>query len=173
MPKKRQDSPVFEIVVVLAIVAIVAVTGQVLMRYEMRGGITGLAVADYEEEAAKKEFLDVGVDEIKVNTPSPLIGEPFEIRVIIANKGFKEINTPFYVEVKLVHQGEKVKPTLINSAIIQILEPGEESTAIFRIATITKEGPVRIIATADPTNKLDDDNPSNNQRSKTIIITSE
>ncbi|MBW2990169.1 hypothetical protein KY348_00520 [Candidatus Woesearchaeota archaeon] len=177
MPKKKDSSPVFEIFVVLAIVAIVAVTGQVLLRYENTGSsanaITGFAVAEYEEEMVEEEFLDVGVDDIKVNPPSPLIGEPFEIRVIVANKGFVEINTPFYVQAKLIPNAENVKPTLLNSVITQILKPGETSTAVFRIATVTKEGPMKIIATADSTAKLGDDNPSNDQRSKTIILTNQ
>nr|MCK4929702.1 hypothetical protein [Nanoarchaeota archaeon] len=174
MPKKKIDNPVFEIIVVLAIVAVVAITGQVLMHYETTGNaITGFAVADYEEEVAEDEFLDIGIDDIRVNPPSPLIGEPFEIRITVANKGFTEINTPFYVEAELIPGGEDISPTILNYAITQILKPDEKATAVFNIAMVTREGPMKIIATADSTNKFDDNNPSNDQRSKTIIITSQ
>lgn len=170
MPKKKIDNPVFEIIVVLAIVAIVAITGQVMLRYEMRGGaVTSFAVADYEEEA-KDEFLDISVNNIQVNPPSPVIGESFEIKITIANKGFVEINTPFFVGAKLIPNGKNFYPINLNSAVTQRLESDEEISVLFRIATITREGPMRIIVTADSTGKLDDDNPSNNQRSKTVII---
>lgn len=170
MPKKKIDTPLFEIVVVLAIVAIVAITGQVLTQYEKTdNAVTGFAVADYEEEV-EDEFLDVGVDNIYVNPPSPLIGEPFEIRISVANKGFVDINTPFYVEAKLVPSGKDISPIFLYYAITQVLKPKEKATAVFNVLPITNEGPMRIIATADSTGKLDDDNPSNNQRSKTIII---
>lgn len=179
MAKKKEQSPVFEIVVVLAIVAIVAITGQVLLHFEEKGipnlgddTITGFAVADSEEEEAAEDFLDVGVDDIKVNPPSPLIGEPFEVSVVVANKGFVEINTPFYVEVKLTPQGN-VEPTVLNYVITQILNPGEEVTPVFNIVEITNEGPIKILATADSTVKLDDKNPSNDRRTKTIIMTAE
>jgi len=179
MPKNKSDSPVFEIVVVLAIVVIVAITGQVLLHYENKGStrsntITGFAVSEQGgEEPAKPGFLDVGIDKIEVNPPSPLVGEPFEIRIIVANKGFVDIDTPFYVEAKLIPNGENVKPTILQFVVTQVLKPGEKTTAVFRIATVTREGPMRIIATADSTAKLNDQNPSNDMRSKTIILTSQ
>ncbi|KYK25743.1 hypothetical protein AYK26_01875 [Euryarchaeota archaeon SM23-78] len=172
MAKKKDDSPLFEIIVVLAIVVIVAITGQVLMRYETRDTtITGLAVADFEEERmGEDEFLDIGVSDIIVNPPSPIIGQPFEVKVFVANQGQVEIKTPFYVELKLIPNIENAEPTVITSAMTQFLKPGEESSATFRVATVTREGPLKLIATADSTVKLDDDNPANDMRSKTVII---
>jgi len=174
MARKNQDNPVFEVFVVLAIVAIVAVTGQVLLHYENKSNdITGFAVSEQEEEHTSKEFLDIGVEDIVVNPPSPLIGEPFEIRIIVSNQGFADINTPFYVKAELIPNSKDAKPTVLNSAITKLLKPGDTATAVFRIATVTKEGPMRIIATADSTAKLNDQNPSNDMRSKTIILTTQ
>lgn len=178
MPEKKAENPVFEIFVVLAIVAIVAVTGQVLLHFENKDtlslggdGMTGFAVADYEEEPAQG-FLDVGIDNIEVNPPSPLIGEPFELKITVANTGFVEINTPFYIEAELTPMGN-TEPIVLNSVITQVLKPGEKASAVFNIITVTNEGPLKILATADSTAKLDDQNPSNDRRSKTVIITAE
>lgn len=178
---KSKDNPVFEIFVVLAIVAIVAITGQVLANYENSGvlpgrgsnAITGFVISDFEEESIENDFLDLGVTSISVNPPSPIIGMPFKVKVTVANQGFEEIDTPFYVKVEITPNGKNVKPTVINSAITRTLAPGEEASAVISIALVTKEGPMKIIATADSTGKLDDENPSNNQRSKTVIITAE
>lgn len=173
MAKNKRESPIFEIFVVLAIVAIVAVTGQIMLNYgEKDNMVTGFAIAESEEEA-KPDFLDVGIEKIEVNPPSPLIGEAFEIKVTVVNKGFVDVKIPFYVQAKLVPPGEDVEPTVITRVMTKILVPGDKSAALFRIATVTKEGPLKIIATADSTAKLDDNNPSNDQRSKTIIITEE
>ncbi len=173
--RKKQDSPVFEIFVVLAIVAIVAITGQVLLHLDNNGSesITGFSVAENPVEASFKDFIDVGVDDIVVNPPTPLIGEPFEITILISNQGFSDINQPFYLEVKLVPNGENVKPTIVNPVMTEALEPGEKTKSLIKVTMVNKEGPMRILVTADSTGKLDDDNPSNNKRSKTIIVTSQ
>ena len=179
MAKKKIDSSVFEIVVVLAIVFIVAFTGQVLIHYEGKslrvgsGPITGNVVAEGTEEASAKDFLDVGIKKIEVNPPSPLVGESFEIKITVANEGFVAINEPFYVQAEVTPNGEDVKPTVVNNVVTNSLKPGEESTVSFKIALVSKEGPVKIIATADSTVKLDDKNSANDQRSKTIIISSQ
>ena len=179
MVKKKYDGPVFEIFVVLAIVAIVAVTGLVLTDFERDipaasfGGdqLTGFAVADYGEEAESDSgFLDVGINNIIVTPPTPLTGKPLKIEVVVANKGTTAIKTPFYVKAELIPNGENAKSTVLNSVIPEFLEPGDTSTAVFNIAMVTKEGPLKIIATADSTVKLDDQNPANDQRSKTVII---
>jgi hypothetical protein len=176
MAKKKIDSSVFEIVVVLAIVFIVAFTGQVLISFGTKSVktssdmITSNVVAEGAEQAPAEDFLDVGIKGIQVNPPSPIVGEPFEIRIIVANEGFVAINEPFYVKAEITPNGEDVKPTVVNSVVTNSLKPGEESIVSFKIALVSKEGPVRIIATADSTVKLDDKNSANNQRSKTIII---
>ncbi|MBU1322091.1 MAG: hypothetical protein KKF46_07080 [Nanoarchaeota archaeon] len=184
MVKKKSESPVFEIFVVLAIVAIVAITGQVLIHFDGRAGITyegndiaanaitGFAMAEDGVEEPESTYVDVGVVKINVNPPSPIIGSPFEVKITVANQGHTTLDTPFYVKAELIPNGENVKPTVVNSVVSQILEPDEEATVLFRIAAVTKEGPMKIIGTADSTLKLDDQNPSNDQRSKTIIITS-
>ncbi len=179
MAKKKNDSPVFEIFVVLAIVAIVAVTGQVLVNMDKAPApkgfgsdeITGFAVAEYEEEV-EDDFLDLGVREIVVNPPTPIIGESFKVLVRVENKGFTPIKTPFYVELKLMPRGN-LEPSVFTSVVTEILEPGRTSSAVFNMAAVTSEGPMKIIATADSTAKLPDDNPSNDRRSKTVIITSQ
>jgi len=181
--KKVQEvnSSVFEIIVVLAIVAIVAVTGQVLIRYEGAGSGTGMASSDLitgnvvAEEAVPEEqpFVDVGVKKIEINPPSPLIGEAFEVLVTVSNDGFVKIDTPFYVQIEIMPYGDNIKSTVTQAVITKVLEPGEESVVSFNILTVTKEGPMKIIATADSTVKLDDQNPSNNQMSKTVIINSQ
>ena len=179
MVKKKYDGPIFEIFVVLAIVAIVAITGLVLtdfgrdMPATSFGGdqLTGYAIADYNEEAESDSgFLDVGVDKIIVDPPTPLTGKPLKVEVVVANKGETAIKTPFYVKAELFPYGENVKPTVLNSVVTEFLEPGDTSIAVFNIAMVTKEGPLKIIATADSTVKLDDQNPANDQRSKTVII---
>jgi len=181
MVKKKYDGPVFEIFVVLAIVAIVAITGLVLTDFERDipatsfGGdqLTGFAVAEYGEEEAESGFLDVAIDNIIVNPPTPLTGKPLKVEVVVANKGETAIKTPFYVKAELFPYGENVKPTVLNSVVTEFLEPGDTSIAVFNIAMVTKEGPLKIIATADSTVKLDDQNPANDQRSKTVIIVSD
>jgi hypothetical protein len=182
MAKKREDSAVFEIVVVLAIVAIVALTGQMLLYFDKTGkslsfggeGLTGYAVSEEElEKNAAEDFLDIGVSSVEINPPSPVIGEPFEIKITLANEGFVEIKTPFYVKAELRVGEENAPSTALNKAVTQSLKPGEKTEIALNIAMVTKEGPLKIIATADSTAKLDDDNPSNNQRSKTVIISSQ
>jgi len=174
--KHQHQSSVFEIVVILAIVLIVAITGQVLLHYQVsssssQGGSaspTGFVVSETGEE--KTDFLDLGVKSIEINPPSPIIGESFEVKVTIANLGFTTIATPFYVQVKLLPNGEDVKPVLINEAVAKILAPNDEAAVSFQIAMVSAEGPLRVIAIADATNKLDDQNPSNDQLSKTVVI---
>jgi hypothetical protein len=180
MAKKKIDSSVFEIVVVLAIVFIVAFTGQILISFGSKpvnvgtsDMITGQAVAEGTEQTPAESFLDVGIKNIEVNPPSPVVGEPFEIKIIVANEGFVAINEPFYVKAEITPNGEDVKPAVVNSVVTNSLKPGEESAVSFKIALVSKEGPVKIIATADSTVKLDDKNSANNQRSKTIIISSQ
>ncbi len=187
MAKQKKEGSVFEIIVVLAIVAIVAVTGQVLINYEQKGvynqvsstgssdSITGFVVSEPtgEAEVTENPFTDIGVKDIEVNPPSPLIGQSFEVRIILKNEGKSAIKTPFYVQAELTPSGENIKPTIVNSAVGTVLEPGDETSAVFQITMVATEGPVKIIAIADSTAKLDDYNPGNNQRSKTIIITAE
>ena len=182
MAKQREHGALFEIVVVLAIVAIVAFTGQMLLYLEKTGsslslgggGLTGYAVSEEGAgETTKEDFLDIGVSWIEVNPPSPIIGESFEVKITLANEGFTEIKTPFYVEVELRVGEESVQSTAVSKAVTQSLKPGEKADVAFDIDMVTKEGLLKIIATADSTSKLDDDNPSNNQRSKTVIISSQ
>ncbi|MBN2459667.1 hypothetical protein JXB28_05255 [Candidatus Woesearchaeota archaeon] len=179
MAQKKEESAVFEIVVVLAIVAIVALTGQVLLNLETTGsgfslgeGITGFAVADEDTSIPKEPFIDVGVADIEVDPQSPLVGEPFSVKITVANEGFEKISTPFYIEAKIMPNVEGAKPTKIYNAVTQSLNPGEKASVMFNIAMVTAEGPVRIIATSDYTFKLGDNNPSNDVRSKTIVISS-
>ena len=127
----------------------------------------------YFGEEAPDEFIDVGIKDIEVNPLSPLLGEPFEITVTLVNKGKTTISTPFYLQVEMMPNDENAKPTVVQTAISKILEPGDEATASFKIALVTNEGPLRIIASADFTYKLGDDNPSNNMRGKTVIISSQ
>ena len=178
MAKKKEESTVFEVVVVLAIVAIVALTGQVLLHSERTGrpmslgdtGITGFVAAGSIEEQTVKQFLDLAVESIEVNPPSPLISKPFSITVNVANLGEAEIDSPFYVEAELVPNSENANPTRINKAITQRMAPGDKASIVFDLALVTKEGPLKITARADSTFKLDDDNLANNVRSKTVII---
>ena len=182
--EKGENSSVFEIIVVLAIVAIVAVTGQVLIFYEKGGSLdlgsggssgsmTGFVVAGgTAEEAAPEEFLDLSISSIDINPPGPMIGESFTVRIEVLNEGKARISTPFYVEAELLPSGNNVKATVVNHVVTQVLEPGEKAIVAFDIATVTKEGPMKITATADSTFKLDDGNTANNQRTKTIIINS-
>jgi hypothetical protein len=88
--RKKEDNRVFETVVVLAIVFMVAVTGLVLTSYENKNGfsadgITGNIVAEENTpaEAAPPGFLDLGISGIEINPPSPVIGTPFEIRITL------------------------------------------------------------------------------------------
>jgi hypothetical protein len=180
MAKKKVDSSVFEIVVVLAIVFIVAFTGQILISFGSKpvnvgtsDMITGNVVAEGTEQTPAESFLDVGIKNIEVNPPSPIVGEPFEIKIIVANEGFVAINEPFYINAEVIPSGDNVQTLMVNSATVKNLNPGDESIVIFKISLISNEGPVKIIATADSTVKLDDKNSANNQRSKTIIINSQ
>jgi hypothetical protein len=182
MAKKKEQSSLFEIIVVLSIVFIVAFTGQVLIHYEKQGrigvsgitntnGVTGLAVGEVDWDSIKREFLDVGVKDIEVNPPSPLIGEPFDIKVKVANEGFVATGVPFYIKLEIIPADDNGAPTMLFTPMTKSLEPGEESGVSFKIAMITKEGALRIIATADSTSKLEDKNLANNKRSTTVIIT--
>jgi hypothetical protein len=183
MAKNKNQGSTFEIIVVLAIVLIVAVTGQVLISYDQKSasrassgnGMTGSVVDESSGtsfEVVEHQFTDLSVKSIEVNPPSPLLRQSFEVSIILANEGKATITTPFYVKLRLIPSGN-AKTIEFNAAVGKILAPGEETTAVFNIAMISSEGPVKIIATADSTAKIQDDNPSNNDRSKTIIITSQ
>jgi hypothetical protein len=188
MAKKKEQGSLFEIIVVLSIVFIVAFTGQVLIHYEKQGrtgvssiaganGATGLVVGDSVGDtdwgSVKKEFLDVGVKDIEVNPPSPLVGKPFDIEVKVANEGFVATGVPFYIKLEIIPENDNGAgaSTVLFTPMTKSLEPGEESGVSFKIAMITNEGALRIIATADATSKLDDKNTANNKRSTTVIIT--
>ena len=119
-----------------------------------------------------EELVDIAVVDIEVDPQSPLVGEPFSVKITLANEGFKKINTPFYVETNIMPNVEGAKPTKVYNAVTQSLEPGEKASVVFNIAMVTAEGPVKIIATSDYTFKLGDYNPSNDVRSKTIVISS-
>jgi hypothetical protein len=175
--EKREESSVFEIIVVLAIVAIVAATGQVLIHSNGgagigSNGITGFSVSE-SQVAPADEFIDIGVKSIDVNPPSPLIGTPFEVTVTVANEGKATITTPFYVKLEISPVDEDSKPTVLDAVVGKALAPGDQVSLSFKIAMIANEGAFKIIATADSTAKLDDANSANNQRSKTLIITSQ
>jgi hypothetical protein len=178
MVKKRVESSVFEIIVILAIVGMVAFTGQMLIYFDKQGvsfagssSMTGFAVADGGEE---KTFTDVSVKSIEVNPPSPLVGQSFEVRAVVANLGTETISTPFYVQLSILAADDsQAKPTTINTAIPMILKPGQETAAVFNVATVSKEGAWRVTVNADSTDKLADANWANNLRSKTVIITNE
>ncbi|MBN1792125.1 hypothetical protein JW826_00355 [Candidatus Woesearchaeota archaeon] len=183
-----RDSMTFEIVVVLAIVAIVAFTGQVLIYYESTartglppagalGGdnvISGFAVAIAGEDEPTPMLADISVERIEVNPASPLVGEAFEVRVYVKNLGFQEIKTPFYVEAEFIPKTEETNvaldPIKISEFMPQALAPGDESYVAFLVTTIVPPGPMRIVAHADSTLKILDDNPANNKLSKTVII---
>ena len=184
----RRDSSTFEIVVVLAIVAMVAVTGQVLIYYDgVRssaspvGGpesgslISGFVVAgDAGNEAS---FTDISVEKIEVNPASPLLGDPFEIKVTLKNKGTAEVSVPFYLQIEIAPKSPEAEvalpPGYVQGISTQILEPGDETVVSALVTTIMPEGPLRITAYADSTFKLDDQNLANNQLSKTIIVATE
>lgn len=179
--KKKENNPVFEIVVVLAIVAIVAVTGLVLVKFESRSaslssvgvasdGMTGLVVSEPEQEI-DAPFIDIAVSEITVNPPSPIIADPFEVRITLKNQGAEDITTPFYVKAEFIPNLEGVEPISLDTIMTRSIKKGESAAVVFNVAAVTNEGPFRIIATADSTAKLDDMNTANNQMSKTIIIT--
>jgi hypothetical protein len=179
---KNQPTAMFEIIVILAIVVIVAVTGQVLIYYgnapitasDSEGNmLSGFAVAE-DTPALASQFLDVGVTKIEVAPESPLIGEPFEVKVTISNQGQAETNVPFYVGLDFVPQNTELgnlKPITLSAIMTKLLKPGESGEVSVYVTTIMPEGPLRIIATADSTAKLPDANPSNNKMSKTIILT--
>lgn len=175
---KSGVSETFEIVVVLAIVAIVAFTGQALIYFETQSSaqgsedlISGNVVA--EEATSGRDFSDISVERLDVNPQSPLIGDPFRVTVVLKNRGTVEINTPFYVEFSFEPRGESVselEPIEVVEVMPQILAPGQETGISILVSTIVPEGPLRIVATADVSNKLDDHNTANNQLSKTIIV---
>ena len=177
--KGKSESMAFEIVVVLAIVFMVSVTGLVLTSYEHRGigagstssgnGLTGFVVSETPEES-EPAFLDVGVSDITIDPENPLIGEMFTISVEITNEGQAEITTPFYVAVELSQPSIPSQPLVLQGVIPKAMAPGEKITLPFKIAAIVVEGPMRVLASADSTAKLLDQNPSNNQRTKTFII---
>lgn len=181
--KEIQEGVLFEIIVVIGIVAIVAFTGQFLLKMESTGTgfslgsggstITGFSIAEEESEPEADRKIDIGVISIDVEPQSPLIGEPFSIKITVANKGFEKITTPFYIEAKLIPNDEESQPLKVYKAVTQALAPGEEASVVFDVAMITSEGPLRIIATADITGKLGDYNPSNDLLGKTIIISSQ
>ncbi|MBN2142839.1 hypothetical protein JW711_05925 [Candidatus Woesearchaeota archaeon] len=189
---RSEDSITFEVIVVLAIVAIVAFTGNVLMSFDasIRAGagigaadasgnlISGFAVAeDASESSAADLFTDLSVERIEVNPANPLIGDPFEVRVFVKNKGNTEIKTPFTVSAEFIPKTPEtdleLSPMTLQEMIPKILLPGEETYVSFLVTTIIPEGPMRVVATADPTVKIADNNPSNNQLSKTFIISVE
>lgn len=180
MAKKQEQSSLFEIIVVLAIVFIVAFTGQVLIHFEKQGSsakaagansLTGFVVSGDSSDSAKDEFLDVGISNIDVNPPSPIIGEPFDVKVQVKNEGFVATETPFYIKLEIIPNGETADATMLFAPMPKNLKPGEESAVSFTVTLFTKEGPLRIIATADATSKLNDHNSANNKRSATVIIT--
>ena len=179
----KGPSDAFEIAVVLAIVAIVAVTGQVLIYFEQHGGgsaageqvtITGFAVADdFAAEVPKNVgHIDVSVEKVEVLPPSPLIGDPFRVKVTLKNKGTAATGTPFYVEARFEPRMADVNfdPMMLYEVMPKSLGPGEESSVSFLVTTIVPEGPLRIVATADSSYKLEDGNLGNNQMSKTVIV---
>jgi hypothetical protein len=175
--KKKSDSMAFEVVVVLAIVFMVSVTGLVLTSYENKGAgsissgdaMTGFVVSEATEEP-ESSFLDIGVSDIIIDPKSPIIGEMFTVSVEITNEGKAEINTPFYIAVELSQPGMSSEPLVLQGVVPKIMAPGEKITLPFKIAAIVVEGPLRVLASADSTAKLLDQNPSNNQRTKTFIV---
>jgi hypothetical protein len=187
MAGKKRESIAFEIIVVFAIVAIVGITGQVLVHYQSsqggagdskiaaaKGGLlTGFAVSS-QEIVGEIGFNDLSIERIEVYPPSPLIGDPFEVRVYLKNKGFQAIKTPFAVEAKFepkpVFQDEALEPITVWTLMPQIMLPGQEAVASFLVTTIMPEGPLRITSIADSTGKLKDDHPDNNLMSKTIVV---
>jgi hypothetical protein len=183
----RHDNATFEILVVLAIVAIVALTGQVLMHYNdvsssssitgnvVSDGMTGFVVSDNEPESA--EFVDVAISRIEVNPESPMIGDPFEVKVFFINKGTVDVTTPFVVELhfepKTEDETRLLEPIVISTMMSEVLIVGDETSAAVLVTTIVPEGPMRIVAVSDATGKLTDMNPANNVYSKTIIVATE
>ncbi|MFH0870031.1 MAG: CARDB domain-containing protein [archaeon] len=179
MKSKKKNNPVFEIIVVLAIVAIVAVTGLVLVKFESKSaslsgisldgsGMTGFVVSEPEADAS---FTDIAISEITVNPPSPIIADPFEVRITLKNEGAEDITVPFYVRAEFIPNLEGVEPIALDTIMTKSIKKGESAAVVFNVAAVTNEGPFKIIATADSTAKLDDMNSANNQMSKTIIIT--
>lgn len=188
MAKKNEQGSLFEIVVVLSIVFIVAFTGQILIHFESQGktgrsGITssdritgfvvGDNVGDFDWGSANREYLDLAIEDVEINPLSPSVGEPFDIKVKMVNQGLVETGALFYVRLEIVPLDGSGAPTILFTPMTKSLKPGEESGVSFRIAMITQEGPLKITATADSTSKLDDKNLRNNQRSTTVIITSQ
>jgi hypothetical protein len=179
MAKKKVDSSVFEIIVILSIVGMVAFTGQMLVYFEKGGSLatstggspTGFVALGEEEEAS---IVDIAVKSIEVNPPSPLRGQSFEVKAIIANEGDQEISTPFYVKLSIIDVDDaKVGPIVFHTAVPQIIRPGKEAAAVFNIVTFGKEGAFRLAVEADPEDKLGDNHLANNVRGKTLIITNE
>jgi hypothetical protein len=178
--KGNSEHYAFELVIVLAIVFIVAITGLVLTSYEQTPGfadssnfLTGFAISEEEmnnDFSEKKIFSDVGINSINIEPETPVIGESFTVNVEIINLGTEEIKTPFYVAVELNQPLTQSKPFLISGVIPKKLEIGEKIILPFKLNIIAEEGPMRILASADSTAKIIDENPSNNQMSKTFII---
>lgn len=174
--KGNNKSSSFEILAILAIVFMVSVTGLVLVSYDERDssdgsldGMTGFVISG-EEPSSENDFLDVAVSDITINPANPLVGEMFTISIEIANEGLVETVTPFYVAVELSQPNFPLEPLVLQGVIPKSLKPGEKLIVPFKVAAIVVEGPMRVLASADSTAKLLDQNPSNNQRSKTFII---
>jgi hypothetical protein len=178
---KRSGADKFEILVILAIVAIVAVTGQVLIFFqsnETQGSAPGTSITGFAISASpmpKAELQDISIEKIETNPASPLVGDPFEIKVFLKNKGNSEISTPFYVSVKFqpMEENSGLPPMDLQAVMPQILSPGEETAISLLATTIVPEGPIRLTAMADSTGKINDVNPADNQLSKTIIVATE
>lgn len=178
---KGKDSATFEIIVILAIVAIVAVTGQVLIFYgksdgsasysavSSSDGISGFVIS--EESSSETAITDLLVERIDVNPASPLIGDLFEVKVVLKNAGNQDIKTPFVVTLNLQPQSNvETEPLKMLKIMPKILAPGEEATAEFLVTAIMPEGPLRLSTEADSTGKLADMNTANNVMSKTIVV---
>jgi hypothetical protein len=172
--KEKEETFVFEVVVVLSIVAIVAITAQVLLNSpqvsdQSNNMITGQVVA--EESLEEIQLIhDIAISEIKIDPETPLVAEPFKIFIEVENKGTEIIEKPFYVSSKVFLPGEK-EPLVFDSLVTEIIAPGETSTVNFKLATVTSEGALKIQSTADSTSKYEDLNLANNKLSKTTTIT--
>jgi hypothetical protein len=135
------------------------------------GGMTGFVVSDLGKEPVDEPFFDIAISEIAVNPPSPLIADPFEVRITLENKGKEDITTPFYVKAEFLPNMEGAEPIALDTVMTKSMKKGETASVVFNVAAVTNEGPFKIIATADSTAKIDDKNTANNQMSKTVIIT--
>ena len=157
-----------EVISMLSIVAIVFFVA-IGLGNNLGFSITGMVTSEQGEVEAPK-ILDLAVKDIKVNPPSPRVGETFTVSVVVANVGDQATDKPFYVRVSLQPADSKQPMITREIAVTQSLEAGEEATASFSVAMITNEGAVRILAESDPTNKYDDSISTNDKRSKTLII---